>query len=149
MVLWRRGMPRSREIHLAMKNTSPFYHSLGCSKYLTEEWPCNCQADPSRRLPEDLDQGIRGLVVALNEAGFETTDSGDGVSKSGEDVIPFPHVAIVVSKERMAAEADRLRKWMADRRMLVNQQGIAGYWYIEASYDPFVEDAVIFIGNPS
>lgn len=29
----------------------------------------------------DIDPGIRGVAKALNEAGFETTDSGDGRSK--------------------------------------------------------------------
>lgn len=39
-----------------------------------------------------LDPGIRDLVIALNDAGFRTTDSGDGVSKAedieNEDALP-------------------------------------------------------------
>lgn len=101
--------------------------------------------------PADLDPGIRDLVIALNAAGFETTDSGDGKSKfvsaaPGEEIIPFPHVAIVVNKRRLVKESDRLRKWLRASRMPANQQGMAGHWYIEASYDPFVEDGMIFLG---
>ncbi len=44
-----------------------------------------------------LDPGIRDVVVRLNNAGYVTTDSGDGVSKSDDAfasgcALPFPHV---------------------------------------------------------
>ena len=44
----------------------------------------------------ELDPGIRPHVRALNDAGFRTTDSGDGVSKIGtegeECMLPFANV---------------------------------------------------------
>ena len=43
----------------------------------------------------DLDPGVRRLVRIIRNAGFNTTDSGDGVSK-GEDGEPYPHVHIVL-----------------------------------------------------
>lgn len=45
-----------------------------------------------------LDPGIRVLVWFLNDVGFTTTDSGDGVSKDPdpECVYPAPHVHIFV-----------------------------------------------------
>lgn len=43
---------------------------------------------------EEMDPGIRDVVKALNEAGFETTDSGDGSkAATDEDAFAFPHVA--------------------------------------------------------
>jgi hypothetical protein len=48
---------------------------------------------------EALDPGIKQFVIALNEAGFTTTDSGDGTFKFEPgseydpiELIPFPHV---------------------------------------------------------
>jgi hypothetical protein len=45
-----------------------------------------------------VDPGIREAVQRLNEAGFHTSDSGDGVSKPADwylsgEAIPMPHVA--------------------------------------------------------
>lgn len=110
-------------------------------------------SEEEHELPADLDPGVRDLVIALNAAGFETTDSGDGKSKfvaaaPGEEIIPFPHVAIRVRSNDLVKEADRLSAWMIDQGMPVDQQGIRWHWYIEASYDPFVEDGMIFIGKP-
>lgn len=57
-----------------------------------------------------LDPGIRSLVVVLRARGWDTTDSGDGVSKVGGpqdvdgNVLPFPHVAVNVP-----ANADPIR----------------------------------------
>lgn len=43
--------------------------------------------------PSELDPGIRDLVVHLRSHGFDTRDSGDGVSK-GDRGQAWPHVAI-------------------------------------------------------
>lgn len=64
-------------------------------------------------LIETLDPDIRHTVQWLREHGFQTTDSGDGVSKfqgGAPDTcaLPFPHVAIVVSPDQLQREADRL-----------------------------------------
>jgi hypothetical protein len=60
------------------------------------------------------DPGVARLVAWLRSKGFDTTDSGDGVTKlaqgyTEEDgVCPFAHVAIVVDKGALVSEADRL-----------------------------------------
>lgn len=60
--------------------------------------------------PDDLDPGIRKLVLELRDCGFETTDSGDGQSKGwrGES---YAHVHMVVARDRALDEADRLQCW--------------------------------------
>jgi hypothetical protein len=55
---------------------------------------------------ETLDPGIRDVVRRLRDRGFETTDSGDGVSKPAEwyaagEAIPFPHVVIPMTGAMM------------------------------------------------
>jgi hypothetical protein len=78
--------------------------------------------------PSDLDPGVRDLVIALNATGWETADSGDGISKpKGERAFDFPHV-VVRPRERdsLIWDADLLKHWL-DRRGL-------GAWHVEASY---------------
>lgn len=60
--------------------------------------------------PEELDPGIRELVLELRASGFDTTDSGDGYSK-GEIGEPYPHVHMVVPRASAFEEADRLQQW--------------------------------------
>lgn len=59
-----------------------------------------------------LDPGVRRLVVFLNEQGFATCDSGDGVSKPPVGrVLDVPHVFMVVDEGRSGeVEAWRLRE---------------------------------------
>ena len=78
---------------------------------------------------EAIDPGIRDTVRLLREHGFETTDSGDGVTKLGSgwsdtEAMPFPHVACHVTRDTLFAEADRLATVL-----LIP-------WSIQASYDP-------------
>lgn len=67
----------------------------------------------------DLDPGIRQTVHFLREQGFETSDSGDGVSKFDSDGQPLPfwesidlipeaHVAIICAPENLISESQRL-----------------------------------------
>ena len=52
--------------------------------------------------PADLDPGIRDLVVYLRSCGFETTDSGDGVSKPDDErVFQVPHIVARIHKSDM------------------------------------------------
>lgn len=60
--------------------------------------------------PSELDPEIRKIVLKLRDAGFETTDSGDGRSK-GEAGEPYPHVHMIVPREKAFEEADRLLQW--------------------------------------
>lgn len=41
----------------------------------------------------EIDPGIRHVVKALNDAGYETTDSGDGTKVGMDCAMDFPHVA--------------------------------------------------------
>jgi hypothetical protein len=77
-----------------------------------------------------LDPGVRDLVAALRAAGFNTTDSGDGVSKdSACRELDYPHVMIVVPATHVVEEAHRLQAWIdVDRRF--------SRWTVEASYSP-------------
>lgn len=80
-----------------------------------------------------LDPGVRDLVIALRDAGFETTDSGDGVSKPQVDgcTLPFLHVYVRVPDSRLGllvGYAKALHGWLQDN----------GYpeLTVEASYVP-------------
>lgn len=90
-----------------------------------------------------LDPGIRGAVAWLRMHGFDTTDSGDGVSKPGDErVLDIPHVFMVVAPEHLVAEADRLLSLLLENGVDVDQIGceVAS---IEASYDPVSGTGVI------
>lgn len=81
---------------------------------------------------DDLDPGIREVVRLVNEAGFVTTDSGDGVSKPAEwyqpdergvtEAFPFQHVVAESCRETLIDDADRLAAVL----------GIG--WAVEATY---------------
>lgn len=65
--------------------------------------------DPSDLSKEELDPGIRRLVVWLNSLGFKTTDSGDGVTKPEEHrSLEGPHVFMTTTPDKMVEEANRL-----------------------------------------
>jgi len=77
----------------------------------------------------ELDPGIRDVVSLLREHGFETTDSGDGVSKPAEwyasgEAMPFPNVAAKVARESFFGEAARMQEVLGPK------------WRIEATYWP-------------
>ncbi len=66
-----------------------------------------------------LDPGIRRTVAWLRERGFNTTDSGDGVTKltykpdsfyspEGLDAMPFPNVAMTADALTLITDTDRL-----------------------------------------
>lgn len=91
---------------------------------------------------DHLDPGIRDVVRLLNDAGFKTTDSGDGVSKPKPwyepdergitEALPFPHVVCLVANRRaLILEAHRL------------QAVLGPAWHIEGTYYPSTETAVL------
>lgn len=86
-----------------------------------------------------LDPGIRRLVVALRDADFDTTDSGDGVSKPEVGrVFDVPHVFMVVESGAIVAEAQRLVETLGRLGVRV-KPGI-----VQAHYDP--ADGVATLG---
>lgn len=89
-----------------------------------------------------LDPGIRETVRTLREAGFDTTDSGDGESKQAAgftDALATPHVFIRPREPGawgLISEACMLRDYL--RSMLMDLPKIGGA--IEATYDPYDDD---------
>lgn len=77
--------------------------------------------------------GIAGTVRWLRERGFDTTDSGDGVSNAGmECALPMPNVAMVVPSEIMLTECDRLYRAVVDAGITPDGDSVN----VEASYSP-------------
>lgn len=82
---------------------------------------------------EELDPGIRAVVKMLRDAGWQTTDSGDGVSKPADWYQPdeqgitqamnFPHVVCRTDPVRLVEDAKDLLGWLPT-------------WRIEATYCP-------------
>lgn len=83
---------------------------------------------------DSLDPGIRRVVSLLNELGFSTCDSGDGVSKpKGEGVIDIPHVFHRTNRPFEAAQ--NLLNELRRMGIRVDESGHGPVW-IEASQDP-------------
>jgi hypothetical protein len=61
---------------------------------------------------EKLNPGIRATVRFLREHGFNTCDSGDGVTHEFECDLPIPYVHIQCDADKLASEADRLAELM-------------------------------------
>lgn len=90
---------------------------------------------------DELDPGIREIVRRLNDGGFLTTDSGDGVSKPREwfdagDAIPYPHVVIASSPMGLAQEA------LAVARLLGPD------WSVEGTFVASTGSAYVFASQP-
>ncbi len=93
-------------------------------------------------LPGDLDVGIHDVVRLLHLAGFRTTDSGDGVSKTpGAEVIPFPHVAIQSTPDELLGAARRAL-------VVLRESGLERGLVIEASFSPIDDSAVVLVMWP-
>lgn len=87
-----------------------------------------------------LDPGVVEIVRLLHSAGFETTDSGDGVSKPDVGrVFEFPHVFCRVDRDDLVDASDRALRILRDA-------GLAG-WSVEASYNPADEVAILFCAD--
>ena len=119
----------------------------------------------------ELAPGIKETVRLFRENGFETTDSGDGASHTGDHAedcdceMPYANVAIVVDPGELAAEADRLAGlleqlgvqiqpigWRQAGEMLAFESpddspdwDVKEAVEIEASYDPVNNTAVILV----
>lgn len=61
---------------------------------------------------DEIDPGIREVVLLLNSMGYHTIDSGDGVSKKGTPMegcmMPYPNVTISVGLDDIVRTADSL-----------------------------------------
>lgn len=91
----------------------------------------------------DIDPGVRRLVFLLNGYSFETTDSGDGISKMGDPeraacAMDCPNVTILVRPpSRLIEEADRLFETLKKHGVLCAPVGGQAPC-IQASYDPAI-----------
>lgn len=106
---------------------------------------------------DNLDPGIRRLVRLLIDHGFDTTDSGDGVSKfdaegkplpgwesddpSFEWVSRTPHVYMRTEPDALASECDRLLRVLFDAGVKVKSIGLTDDApNIQGTYDPTIRD---------
>ena len=107
--------------------------------------------DLSNDETQKLDPGIRRTVSWLRRHGFETTDSGDGISKmidaTPEDgVLNTPHVVMVIDPFRMEADSHRLLDLFDDHGVTLRVQGSKDDGVqILASYDPADRVAVLML----
>lgn len=90
---------------------------------------------------EGLDPGIRQTVEWLRSHGFETTDSGDGVSKQDmECALGIPNVFMRVTPDSMVDEALRLLILLQGRGINFHADNEAS---ISASFDPADGTAIL------
>lgn len=95
-----------------------------------------------------LDPGVRELIVWLRSEGFETVDSGDGITKTDMDCAwPSPNVAIEVKPSDMISEADRLRHLLIGKFIRPRQANMEDEPHIQATYDPVDKSAILILVN--
>ena len=97
----------------------------------------------------ELDPGIREVVRWLRDAGFKTTDSGDGVTKLAQgwpedEVMAFPHVNIESSLAYMLKETNELIRMLYEKRIQIEPIGGDGV-SIQVTYDPADGSASILL----
>lgn len=94
---------------------------------------------------EELTPGIRNVVRWLRDNGFETTDSGDGITNVAlgmEGALDCPHVFMVAADPITAiTECKRLHALLLDRGLAAE----AGT--VQLMYDPSDEVSVIALYN--
>jgi len=116
------------------------------------------------RIYGELDPGIRDTVQFLRNGGFNTTDSGDGVSKEGgpleSSMLKVPHVVISVLPSQAMYQADMLLAFLdmhgisagpdeATVTELAGAQAEGTVYgdnvFITASYDPQTKVSIIMV----
>lgn len=99
-----------------------------------------------------VNPGVQRLVGWLRSKGFDTTDSGDGVTNVAagiEYALDFPHVAIAVNKDRMVQEADALADLLAEHGIPIHMNHYEERPWIDATYCPGDQTALIFLNHVS
>lgn len=100
---------------------------------------------------EELNPGIRRTVEWLNSLGFETSDSGDGktnVEIGMEEALPFSHVIIIVTPEKLVEETRRLRDVLQSKGIRIDAIAMdMELPSIQASFDPVDEIGIIFLSG--
>lgn len=76
---------------------------------------------------DELDPGIREVVRALRDAGYNTIDSGDGVSKKGThaegEYLDFPHVLVLSTLSRASTLGETFDMIEAIATLLLEKTG--------------------------
>lgn len=91
-----------------------------------------------------LNPGIRSTVQRLREWGFNTADSGDGLTAQYDCDLPCPYVHIVTAPEELVSETERLVNLLNDVGIdfancphpQFDPEGAIGHPSVEASYLP-------------
>jgi hypothetical protein len=102
---------------------------------------------------DSLTPGIQKTVVWLRQHGFETTDSGDGVTNVAagmEEALDYPHVMISVLPESLVEKTSLLLRLIEARGIRVNPMGSDPQEpAIQATFDPANKDypAVIMLSG--
>jgi hypothetical protein len=120
-------------------------------------WPLKSDSDTETNIINGCDPGIRNLVKLLRDVGFNTCDSGDGVTKFEgkseaerleliqEGYLDYPHVFIEVEwPESVMYAAHELQAYMKKLGVDVRQVG-DGYHmpFIQATYDPVTKVGIV------
>jgi hypothetical protein len=95
-----------------------------------------------------LNPGIRRLVAILNEAGYPTTDSGDGETRDHACDRENAYVVVKLPAHRAAnlvAEAEAVAMLLRYHGVSIEPIGVGGEPCIQASYDPGNGTALIDI----
>ena len=96
-----------------------------------------------------LDPGIRDTVQWMLDLGYETTDSGDGKTKPAQgdaDALPYPHVSMRTTRERLTFDADKLLEQLREIGIPIAPAGEdASRPAIQATYDPADGSALLIL----
>jgi hypothetical protein len=98
-------------------------------------------------LPDDLNPGVKKLVVFLNESGFRTVDSGDGATHTYGCDRDHAYVVISVPPQDLIAECFRLLVLLSSRGVSVVPVNPNGLPCVQATYDPADKSAFLDLMN--
>lgn len=97
---------------------------------------------------DSINPGIRRVVEFLNNAGFETCDSGDGKTHDHACDRPHPYVVVTCHPALLVATADALLRHLREAGVAVDACDEVGECVsIQASYDPGNRLAFVDLSN--
>ena len=108
------------------------------------------ETDPNH---DELDVGVRATVWWLRRAGFETVDSGDGITKATDgdyeegEFLPYSHVAMLTTPSEIVRDADRLMAALEEAGVNFDPIDPETDPAIQASYSPVDGHAVLMLMN--
>lgn len=90
---------------------------------------------------EQMNPGIRDVVIFLRDNGFTTCDSGDGATRDHDCDLPLPYVHMQIPRNSIAVEVERLAALMMQRG--IEPYNRFGMPRIEANYAPGRDFAIL------